>query len=101
MSEDTDSNQLLNAVLPFCSADAREARHTFLPFGASVSANGEVTLCQGIPDTENEEAILEASLKGAALANMRWRASRPMNDQVNWTPWLAPSQESGKVRRTR
>jgi hypothetical protein len=32
---------------------------TFLPFGASVSANGEVTLCQGMPDTENEQAILE------------------------------------------
>jgi hypothetical protein len=58
MAEDSDSNQLLNAVLPL--AQQMLGKHgTFLPFGASVSANGEVTLCQGMPDTDNEQAILE------------------------------------------
>ena len=58
MAEDTDSNQLLNSVLPF--AQQMLGKHgTFRPFGASVSATGEVNLCHGMPDTENEQAILE------------------------------------------
>jgi len=58
MTEDTDSNRLLNAVLPF--AQQMLGKHgTFLPFGASVSASGEVDLCQGMPDTDSEQAVLD------------------------------------------
>jgi hypothetical protein len=78
MAEDTDSNQLLNAVVPF--AQQMLGKHgTFLPFGASVSASGEVALFQGMPDTDSEQAVLDmlvstlrqqasdGSIRGSAL----------------------------------
>jgi hypothetical protein len=58
MAEDTDSNQLLNAVLPLAQQMLGK-RGTFLPFGASVSSSGEVALCQGMPDTDSEQAVLD------------------------------------------